>query len=331
MAADKIKFPYGVDIAGDISVSGSVGNANGVLAAGNLLEGYATTATASGTTTLTVSSKYQQYFTGSAAQTVQMPATSTLVLGQQYMIVNNSTGLVTVNASNTSTIIILAAGASVSLTCISISVTTPSAWSIAVSNCIATTGKKLVVGNNLTLSGTDGTTMTFPSTNASIARTDAAQTLAGIQTITNITLPTNGQVLFTVPTTDGHATGPTTSAFNAGYSSSAVGDLVYLDSSGTWQKCDANTLALYNGLLGIALQIKASGNALLVALPGSFVYAAAAFPTFTIGGPIYMSETPGAVTQTAPTTTDAAIRVIGWAVHADKMYFYPSPDYITIV
>src|ERR1035437_7720687 len=136
MAADKIKFPYGVDIAGDISVSGSVGNANGVLAAGNLLEGYATTATASGTTTLTVSSKYQQYFTGSAAQTVQMPATSTLVLGQQYMIVNNSTGLVTVNASNTSTIIILSAGASVSLTCISISVTTPSAWSIAVSNCI---------------------------------------------------------------------------------------------------------------------------------------------------------------------------------------------------
>lgn len=77
------------------------------------------------------------------------------------------------------------------------------------------------------------------------------------------------------------------------------------------------------------MEVKASGAALMVALPGSFVYAAAQFPTFTIGLPIYMSETPGAVTQTQPVTTDAAIRIIGWAVHADKMFFLPSQDYIT--
>lgn len=191
-----------------------------------------------------------------------------------------------------------------------------------------TAGKTLNFTNTLTLSGTDSTTMTFPSTSATIARIDAAQAFTGIQTITNITLPTNGQILHTVPTTDGHATGPTTISFNSGYSSSAVGDLVYLDSSATWQKCDANTLLLYNGMLGIALAVAASGAPLLVALPGSIVYATA-FPTFTIGGPIYMSETAGAVTQTQPTTTDAAIRMIGWGVHADKMYFFPSPDYVT--
>jgi hypothetical protein len=132
----------------------------------------------------------------------------------------------------------------------------------------------------------------------------------------------------TLPTVDGTATGNITNAFNCGYSSSAVGDLVYLDSSATWQKCDANTTTLYNGLLGIALEVKASAAALRVALPGSFVYATA-FPTFTIGGPVYMSETAGAVTQTAPTTTDAATRVVGWGFHADKLYFFPSPDYIT--
>lgn len=43
-------------------------------------------------------------------------------------------------------------------------------------------GKTLTVSNSLTLSGTDGTTMTFPTTSASIARTDAAQTFTGIQT-----------------------------------------------------------------------------------------------------------------------------------------------------
>lgn len=43
-------------------------------------------------------------------------------------------------------------------------------------------GKTFVVNHSLTLAGTDGTTMTFPSTNASIARTDAAQTFTGTQT-----------------------------------------------------------------------------------------------------------------------------------------------------
>lgn len=48
-------------------------------------------------------------------------------------------------------------------------------------------GKKVIFNNSLTFNGTDGTTMTFPSTDASIARTDAAQTLNGIQTIKGTT------------------------------------------------------------------------------------------------------------------------------------------------
>jgi hypothetical protein len=44
------------------------------------------------------------------------------------------------------------------------------------------TGKTLTVLNSLTLAGTDGTSMIFPSTTATIARTDAAQTFAGTQT-----------------------------------------------------------------------------------------------------------------------------------------------------
>ena len=46
-----------------------------------------------------------------------------------------------------------------------------------------TNGKTLSVSNTLTLAGTDGTTMTFPSTSATIARTDAANTFTGTQTI----------------------------------------------------------------------------------------------------------------------------------------------------
>jgi len=43
-------------------------------------------------------------------------------------------------------------------------------------------GKTLTANHSLTLAGTDSTTMTFPSTSASIARTDAAQTFTGSQT-----------------------------------------------------------------------------------------------------------------------------------------------------
>jgi hypothetical protein len=43
-------------------------------------------------------------------------------------------------------------------------------------------GKTLTANNSITLAGTDATTMTFPSTSASVARTDAAQTFTGTQT-----------------------------------------------------------------------------------------------------------------------------------------------------
>jgi hypothetical protein len=44
-------------------------------------------------------------------------------------------------------------------------------------------GKTLTANNTLTLAGTDSTTMTFPGTSATIARTDAANSFTGNQTI----------------------------------------------------------------------------------------------------------------------------------------------------
>jgi hypothetical protein len=168
---------------------------------------------------------------------------------------------------------------------------------------------------------------------------DSVPTLSSTSTLTNKTLtaPTLGgatsladgaTIKLIVPTADGTATGPTTAAFVSGYTSSAIGDLVILDSSGKWQKTDANTASIYNGMLGVALAVAATDAALLVALPGSIVYATA-FPTMTIGAAMYMSETAGVITATAPTTTDSATRIIGYAVHADKIFFNPSNDYIT--
>lgn len=46
--------------------------------------------------------------------------------------------------------------------------------------------KTFTVSNSLTLAGTDSTVMTFPTTTATIARTDAAQTFTGLQTFGTI-------------------------------------------------------------------------------------------------------------------------------------------------
>lgn len=161
--------------------------------------------------------------------------------------------------------------------------------------------------------------------------TTSVVTIDGTQTLTNKTLSgttalaDGANISMIVPTADGTASGHTTSAFVSGYTSSAIGDLVYLDSSGKWQKADADAASTASNLLGIALAVAATDAALLVALPGSFVYATA-FPTMTIGVPMYAGETAGAIQAAIPTGADNIIRVIGFAVHADKIFFYPSQD-----
>ncbi len=48
-------------------------------------------------------------------------------------------------------------------------------------------GKTLTVSNSITMAGTDGTVMTHPTTSATLARTDAANTFIGHQTIEGVT------------------------------------------------------------------------------------------------------------------------------------------------
>ncbi len=70
-------------------------------------------------------------------------------------------------------------------------------------------GKTLTVNKTLTLEGTDSTTMTFPSTSATIARTDAANTFTGVQTVTQIIATNNA-----ITASTNAATIPITSKMN---------------------------------------------------------------------------------------------------------------------
>lgn len=171
------------------------------------LFGYATTATAAGTTTLVASSAYQQYFTGSTTQTVVLPVTSTLTLGQTWCIVNTSTGAVTVQSSGANTIVVLAAGTWAYLTCISLSGTSAASWDYRYSATSVASGKKLTASNSLTFTGTDGDSFAFPSGSDTVVARTATQTLTNKtingpdNTLTNISL--TASVTGTLPVANG--------------------------------------------------------------------------------------------------------------------------------
>ena len=50
--------------------------------------------------------------------------------------------------------------------------------------------------------------------------------------------------------------------------------------------------------------------------------------TWTTGSPLYLSETAGAMTHTAPTTDGAFVVVVGIALSPDVVYINPSLDII---
>lgn len=81
-------------------------------------------------------------------------------------------------------------------------------------------GKTLTANHSLTLAGTDSTVMTFPSTSATIARTDAAQTFTGNQTI-------NGAVIGNVQALSGAGAVDVTS-FATAFTSTATGNALTL-------------------------------------------------------------------------------------------------------
>jgi hypothetical protein len=131
-----------------------------------------------------------------------------------------------------------------------------------------------------------------------------------------------------LPGSDQTSQGPTMNALQAG-ASITIMDLVILNSSGQWIQTDATSISTYAGMIAIALESKTSGQAMSVALPNSVVRNDAW--SWTPGAVLYMSETAGQITATQPTTSGVAIRVIGFALSADVIYFAPSPDYITHV
>jgi hypothetical protein len=160
--------------------SGSSGTVTSVGTGAGLTGGTITTAG-----TISLDSKLAPLDTlGTALQSVRVNAGATAL---EYYTPSGSTGTVTsvsvatangfsgtVATATTTPAITIIAGA--------ITPTTVNGITISGSGSFALGTKNLTISNTLTLAGTDGTIMTFPTTSATLARTDATNTFTGIQT-----------------------------------------------------------------------------------------------------------------------------------------------------
>lgn len=269
-------------------------DANANLLANNWLGGYSTTATAAGTTTLTVGSTYAQFFTGSTTQIVTLPVVSTLAIGHQFLIVNNSTGLVTVNSSGSNAVIILAGSTSALITCILITGTSAASWSVSYYGDVIATGKKLTVSNTLTLTATDGSTLAIGSGGmlGSNAYTSTAYAPLASPTFTGtVTIPTP----FTIGAVSMTATGTQLNYLAAatGTTGTTSTNLVFSTSP---------TLTTPN--IGAATATSINGNTFTT---GTYTITGTAAKTLSFTNTLTLSGTDG-TTMTFPSTSATIAR-----------------------
>lgn len=276
------------------------------LTANNYLSGYTTTATAAATTTLTVASTFQQFFTGSTTQTVLLPVTSTLALGQSFLIVNNSSGVVTVQSSGANTIQALAAGTSLLVTCILTSGTTAASWSAQY-----TTGtfplSKALGGTGVSTPTTSPTANAYSAWDAN-SNLSANNLLAGYATTataagtTTLTVGSAQQQLFTGSTTQTVVL-PVTSTLVLGQSF-----LIVNNSSGvvTVQSSGANTI-----------QAMAAGTALVVTCILTSGTTAASWNAQYLPLALPLAKTLGGTGVSSPTTSPAANAYAAWDANSN--------------
>lgn len=110
----------------------------------------------------------------------------------------------------------------------------------------------------------------------------------------------------------------------------AFGDLCYLAAADSrWELVDADAEATSGPLwLGMCVLAAAGDGSATRMLVWGKIRADAAFPTFTINAPVYASTTPGAVQTAQPSGTDDVIRIVGYGVTGDVLWFQPSNEYI---
>lgn len=101
----------------------------------------------------------------------------------------------------------------------------------------------------------------------------------------------------------------------------AVGDLVYLDSSGQWQKADADVKGKYPAQ-GVVTEA-ASANEAVEVCDAAVIGGGSGL---TAGATLFLSKTPGAPTESAPSSAFDCIQAVGYNKSATVMVIDVAPQ-----
>jgi hypothetical protein len=186
---------------------------SGQITANAMALGLQSIATAGGTTVLTVASPNMTLFTGVLGQTLVLPAATSLTVGQQYCVVNQSTGVITVQTSGGAFLVTVPTNGYVYLTCLTIG-TTAGTWAVEVLGQQQPLGvaSTVTAGSTTTLTAASVQTQTFTGALAQIVVLPAANTLPFVgwsywilnQSTGPLTVQTNGGATVATVATGGY-------------------------------------------------------------------------------------------------------------------------------
>jgi hypothetical protein len=110
-----------------------------------------------------------------------------------------------------------------------------------------------------------------------------------------------------------------------GAGSSTQFSVYYWTSSSTWALADADSSTTSSGFLGMAVGTAFNNGMLL----RGYIYNSSW--NWTAGSILYLDVNAGIISSAQPAGSGDIVRVIGYAINADLIYFNPSQDWIELV
>lgn len=171
--------------------------------------------------------------------------------------------------------------------------------------------------NQISFVSSNSTRMTINSNGVVLNNNDLDVNNNGLIDVGYLDMDTNfvSNVLNAGFSTDDYTLGATTTA------TTTIMYMGYESAAAKWFQADASEASTTIKMLGLAVAAGNTGETATVALPNSYISDVSW--SWTPGEAIYLSETTGTLTQTAPTSTGSYVRILGYAYDTDKMYFNP--------
>ena len=109
------------------------------------------------------------------------------------------------------------------------------------------------------------------------------------------------------------------------YSTTVIAGGVYYLGSSAWTLSAANAESTSKGFMGVATSTNSNTGMVIRGIVYLFQD-----PGGSVGDIVYLATATGRLTTTAPTTTGDIVRVMGYKVGTNLVFFDPSKDYIEL-